>query len=495
MNNWDSLLLYPLLTILIITLYGAFLVHRHLTTKKQWSFIIQHFLFWLALSIILNLNYNFMLFSANINWKNIGILFAVSASFYATIFFIPASWITGLLNRRFWFWLSYLSIIIGIIVALSAPHQQVTFIICALLFGIAIASNSIWYLCFNEVYLYRSNSFLTVSLLFPVVIIANLSGANLLNFVKSIAQNQTLDYYLVFSLMLIFTVISCGLCFNLKEQKAYQGAFNVERLKLAKNFSWWKVGGILVILFFVGLIREFSQGDFYNFLLAQQTWVTYHDLNLVKKYLHLTQELWWIAQIMAGGLLYPIVVKKWGIRNAMMIAFSLWIVYFLLVSFTKVPELWLVGQLLNGFAFAIIFTIIFSLAIVWNYRISRRPVTGYFSALNAFTTFVAQLIQRAISTTHHGLFNNINVDWNLPVVQDDSFNLNNLHLLVMIILMVCLVITLLLMIFVFFTIKHLSGEYFSRENHDFDCRVLAGTIKPAEHLPGVTLSQWIRPDD
>ncbi|AHI57836.1 hypothetical protein P344_02445 [Spiroplasma mirum ATCC 29335] len=84
-----------------------------------------------------------MLFTANINWKNIGILVAISASFYATIFFIPASWITGLLNRRFWFWLSYLSIIIGIIVALSVLHQQVTFIICALLFGIAIASNSI----------------------------------------------------------------------------------------------------------------------------------------------------------------------------------------------------------------------------------------------------------------------------------------------------------------------------------------------------------------
>ena len=267
-----------------------------------------------------------MLFTVNINWKNIGILVAVSASFYATIFFIPASWITGLLNRRFWFWLSY------------------------------------------------------------------------------------------------------------------------------------------------------------------------HNLNLVKKYLNLTQELWWISQIIAGGLLYPLVVKKWGIHKAMMIAFSLRIVYFLLVTFTKIPELWFVGQLLNGLAFSIIFTIIFSLAIVWNYQISCRPVMGCFSALNALTTFIAQLVQRAISTNHWDLFNNINVDWNLPVVQDGSFNLNILHLMVMIILMVYLAITLLLMLFVFLTIKHLSGEYFSRENHNFDCRVLVGEIKPSDHLPGMTLSQWIKPD-
>ncbi|AHF60852.1 hypothetical protein SMM_0409 [Spiroplasma mirum ATCC 29335] len=50
--------------------------------------------------------------------------------------------------------------------------------------------------------------------------------------------------------------------------------------------------------------------------------------------------------------------------------------------------------------------------------------------------------------------------------------------------MVCLAIALLLVLFVFFAIKHLSGEYFSRENHNFDCRVLAGEIKPSDHLPG-----------
>ncbi|WP_169728171.1 hypothetical protein [Spiroplasma mirum] len=116
------------------------------------------------------------------------------------------------------------------------------------------------------------------------MIIANFSGDNLLNFVKSIALNPVLDYYLVFSLMLIFTIVSFGLCFNLKEQKAYQDAFNVGPLKLAKNFSWWKVVGILVILFFVGLIWEFYQCDFYNFLLAQQTWKTYHDLKLIGIY-------------------------------------------------------------------------------------------------------------------------------------------------------------------------------------------------------------------
>ena len=172
MQNWDSLILYPLLTIVVIVLYVLLLVKRHFKTKKQWFFIIQHF-FWLTLSAILNLNYNFILFTANINWKNLGILVGVSASFYATIFFIPASWITGLLNRRFWFWLWYATIILGIILALAIPYNQTIFIICVLCFGIGIASNSIWYLCFNEFYLYCTNLFLTVSLLFPVVIIAN----------------------------------------------------------------------------------------------------------------------------------------------------------------------------------------------------------------------------------------------------------------------------------------------------------------------------------
>ncbi|AHF58194.1 hypothetical protein [Spiroplasma eriocheiris] len=494
MQDWDSLILYPLLTIVVIVLYVLLLVKRHFKTKKQWFFIIQHFFFWLTLSAILNLNYNFILFTANINWKNLGILVGVSASFYATIFFIPASWITGLLTRRFWFWLSYFTIILGIILALAIPHNQTIFIICALCFGIGIASNSIWYLCFNEVYLYRTNSFLTVALLFPVVIIANFTGLNILNFLKSVNKNYEVDYYILFGLILGFILISFVCCFKLKERKEYIGAFNSQQLKLASKFSWWKVSGILVILFFVGVMREFAQGDFYNFLLAQQTWEIYQNLTYINKYLHLTQEFWWIPQIIAGILLYPVIVKKWGIRNTIFGAFTIWIIYFLVVAFTKIPELWITCQLLSVLAFGIIFVILFSLSMVWNYRVSRRPVTGCFSALNALTTFGAQFVQRAISNAQVGPFKNITLNWNLPVVTNDSYDLSHLHNLVMIIFAVCAGVCLLLMVFVFFTIKHISGEYFSRQNYNFARQILAANLTEQEYDQDVSLTEWLRKD-
>ncbi|AHI58534.1 hypothetical protein P344_06135 [Spiroplasma mirum ATCC 29335] len=91
-----------------------------------------------------------------------------------------------------------------------------------------------------------------------------------MNFLKSVNKNYEMDYYILFDLILGFMLISFVCCFKLKERKEYIGAFDRQQLKLASKFSWWKVSGILVILFFVRVIREFLQGDFYNFLLAQQ---------------------------------------------------------------------------------------------------------------------------------------------------------------------------------------------------------------------------------
>ncbi len=96
MNNWDNLFLYPFLIILLMLGYITNLVKKGIKSFYQLVFIIQHFCFWLALSCSLTLNYNFIIFYFAKNINSITLLLVVSTSLYAAIFFIPASWITGL---------------------------------------------------------------------------------------------------------------------------------------------------------------------------------------------------------------------------------------------------------------------------------------------------------------------------------------------------------------------------------------------------------------
>ncbi|WP_424526714.1 hypothetical protein [Spiroplasma endosymbiont of Glossina fuscipes fuscipes] len=86
MNNWDNLLLYPFLTILVMVSYFIGLVKKGAKSFWQWAFIVQHFCFWLALSCALTLNYNFIIFDFTKNIISIAILFAVSTLFYAAVF-------------------------------------------------------------------------------------------------------------------------------------------------------------------------------------------------------------------------------------------------------------------------------------------------------------------------------------------------------------------------------------------------------------------------
>ncbi|WP_425380185.1 hypothetical protein [Spiroplasma endosymbiont of Stenodema calcarata] len=186
MNNWDTLLLYPFLTILVMVGYVIGLVKKGTKSFWQWVFIIQHFCFWLAISCTLTLNYNFIIFDFAKNITSISILLAVSTSFYAVVFFIPGAWITAIIrSRKLWLWISYGLMLFEILLVLILPRNLEAMIICTIAFAFGVSTNSIWYLSFNEVYLYRTNSFLTIALNLPVVFLANMAGANLLMFARN----------------------------------------------------------------------------------------------------------------------------------------------------------------------------------------------------------------------------------------------------------------------------------------------------------------------
>ncbi|WP_231918054.1 hypothetical protein [Spiroplasma sp. TU-14] len=458
----------------------------------QWAFIVQHFCFWLALSCALTLNYNFIIFDFTKNITSIAILFAVSTSFYAAVFFIPGAWITALVrSRKLWLWISYGLMFLGILLVLILPRNWEAMIACTLAFGFGVSTNSIWYLTFNEVYLFRTNPFLTIALNLPVVLLANMAGANFLMFVKNFSQNPLTLHYVIFGTIFSLLIFAMIFCFYLPEIKSNVGAFQPPVLKQLSRFSWWKVIIIFVLLFFVTILRELSQGDFLNLLLAQETWVKYHNKTIVEQYIHSVQEIWWIAQIIGTVLIYHFFVKKVGIKKSLILAFAVWGGYFILTATISVPEVLLGLQLLNGFALGILFGVLFSLAIMWNYRIQNRPVTGCFSALNSLMTFLVQFLIRVFANNHLGIFNNLELNWNLPFVENDAF-LKTLKTTLLFLYLGCAISSFGLIILVCFTAKFISGEYYYPKQVEEKMVELVGMVVPQQVDQKIVLQEYLR---
>ncbi|UZQ29638.1 MAG: hypothetical protein OHM56_10820 [Spiroplasma phoeniceum] len=145
-------------------------------------------------------------------------------------------------------------------------------IICTITFGFGVSTNSLWYLSFNEIYFYRTNPFATVTLNLPIVVVANMTGANVLMFVKNFNNSELIFHYIIFgitTIILIILIFSFAFCFYMPEIKNNIGAFFPKFFKHFSTFSWWKIIFILSLLFFIAILRELSQGDFLNIILAQ----------------------------------------------------------------------------------------------------------------------------------------------------------------------------------------------------------------------------------
>lgn len=92
----------------------------------------------------------------------------------------------------------------GILLVLIFPRNWGTMITCTIALGFGVSTNSRWYLSFNEVYLYRTNLFLTIALNLPVVFLANIAGANFLMFVKNFNQDPFTLHYVFLELFLVY---------------------------------------------------------------------------------------------------------------------------------------------------------------------------------------------------------------------------------------------------------------------------------------------------
>ncbi|WP_425380186.1 hypothetical protein [Spiroplasma endosymbiont of Stenodema calcarata] len=280
-------------------------------------------------------------------------------------------------------------------------------------------------------------------------------------------------------------------CFYLPEIKNNIGAFQTTVLKQLSKFSWWKVIIIFILLFFVGVLRELSQGDFLNLLLAQEVWVKYHSKIMMEQYLHSVQEIWWIAQIIGAALIYYLFVKKIGIKNSLILAFVIWGLYFILVATIWVPGVLLGLQILNGFAVGVLFGILFSLVIMWNYRIRNRPITGCFSALNALMTFLVQFLIRVFANNHLGIFNNLDLNWQLPFVENEFF-LAKIKNVILFLYLGCAFSCFVLVIFVYYTAKFISGEYYNPQQVATKLAELERRVIPPDFDQKIVLQEYLQ---
>lgn len=172
---------------------------------------------------------------------------------------------------------------------------------------------------------------------------------------------------------------------------------------------------------------------------------------------------------------FTIYIRKIGIKNSLILALIIWSLYFVFVAIISIPEVLLICQLLNGFAMISLFGILFSMTMMWNYRIQNRPVTGCFSALNALVTFLAQFLIRVFAHYQVGIFSNLNLDWNLPFVKNDLF-LDSLKQVILYLYLGCAISCLILIAVVFFSAKFISGEYYNPNQVESKITELVGMV-------------------
>ncbi|WP_400248779.1 hypothetical protein [Spiroplasma sp. ald] len=268
------------------------------------------------------------------------------------------------------------------------------------------------------------------------------------------------------------------------------GAFSPKVLKHFSTFSWWKIIVILSLLFFIAILRELNQGDFLNIILAQETWVRYHSKMMVEHYLHLVQEIWWFAQIIGAMSIY-FFIRKIGIKNSLILSLIIWSLYFIFVAIIPIPEVLLICQFLNGFAMIFLFGILFSITMMWNYRIQNQPVTGCFSALNALVTFLIQFLIRVFAHYQVGIFSNLNLDWNLPFIKNDLF-LDSLKQVILYLYLSCAISCFILIVVVFFSIKFISGEYYNRNQFESKLSELVGIVVIHEIDQKIALKKYLQ---
>lgn len=411
-NVWDVYIFYPIIIIALISVYLWMLITKvFISGFEQWAFFIQHFLFWLGLGFVVHFGYEFFnvtTIGSLTNLTIISILLAGSSLFYASLLFIPAALITRKVkSRKIWIYISYGASIPSLILLLAVPNLA-TFIIVAIGIGLGLSCNTIFYLYYNETFLNRLHPCKTVSILTPLAVIASMTSRNFYDVINLNGSSPTMSFQLLTGVALACLLVAMPFSLLMPRLKNRSFGFNASQLKVFEPFKISKLVYIMIFVFVATILKEVSQSDLYRWYIGQLVYEKSKNVSQVNQFLRLNDQLFQFSQVIISVLLASYFLKWFGFKYTFGLALFLWILFFSASAFTHYAEIFIFLQLLNGLAYGIIINLLLSLALVWNPRSKKVPVTAIFSTVNAATSFLIQYASKSVDIKQIGIFKSKN---------------------------------------------------------------------------------------
>ncbi|WP_027063128.1 MFS cation transporter [Mesoplasma seiffertii] len=473
LKNWDLFILNP---ILIILSFAAvwFIWKRENESKKWLYFFIETILVWTVNSFLVKLGIlRFGITNAYSNPVAIALsLFGVSAIF--TMLFKPlATWLTGIVkHRRYWIWASMLSSFIAIILFLIANSSlndvSGLLIVGSIMIGISLASQSLYFLYINEQKYYRIFPIKATFRTAFLIIIGTFFGSYIFNLTNVsqhsvLGNNETVNYLGAGIVCIIFLIVAFGLSFMNKEKSSFVKSFDFDVKDKLEPYNSKILVLLMLSTLFLGLIYGLIQSPIYEFYIVAKVKNSGASAEVALSFVRKYQDFFIGGQLILGYLGYFKIVKKIGYRQSVIglivilafLAFLMTLIhsyYFLLfVSFVA------------GLIFFELFYMWFGLAIMWNYRTERIPVTGLVGASTILGSFIPNIILSICRISGVGVFQNYNSLEALANIENVSEILVTLTRAVILMSSIIFALALAYLAFLTFTINQMLVEYVNVE--------------------------------
>ncbi|AXK51449.1 MFS cation transporter [Spiroplasma alleghenense] len=471
-SYWDLMFLNPILIVAaLISIF--FMLKNEKSELKRKLIYLEIFLFWFTSALILKLLIEKT--QSNNALVNNDILFTITiffgVNFFAIIFKPIATFITGKFKRRrIWYWVANTTLIMAIFFALINSlvlnGDNFAFIYLSfILIGFSLSANTLHYLIVCEQTFYRLNPIGSTITVASIMLFSNFIANYIFNLTMIFNPNHQIE--IIMPIILLTAFIALGISFIHKENSNYVGTFDITIRNELDDFKYTYVIYLSLATFVIVLISEISGGLFFEeylkIILANKK-----ELNSIEIYIRLNQTFYYLPQIFLGYWIYKWVLPQTGYKYHFITNLLVLAIYLSIIAFIDNPLIIIIFQFLITLAIAQIFYGLFALAVMWNYRVSNFPVTGFVASSGFLATYISEGTFQSMKRNKVWIFNydsditSLVANENLQEIKDNYYAAWNITISILV--SCCL----LLIIIIYFTIDKVLSNYVDVKQANID---------------------------
>lgn len=425
MNNWDMLLLMPIILFLTIGVL-VFIVFKEKIRGKTLLYLIEISLFWLLLGFMFyaTLGYSFQIFEKEELVKK-NSAFLTGTLFIGLIYMVGkplAVFLTTIIkSRKVWIIGSYLLALVWFIIYMALGLNVVTTILLWTTLLLVASASTVQILAINEQYFYKINTFPLVWTLLSFCSYFILTAyfafqVHTLYFLKQ----RFLVPILMVIILLVILVLACWR----KENRANTGAFEdviIEQLPKIKTKTLLALYGLAFVVTLGWILANTTYTKLLIFTNLEANGFSKATIQL----LYRVSSIWFLIPIVWFSYsLNKFILNLIGQKNLIFIAMFLLFTTYGTMAFVKNGIALIIFNLIANFMFAQVFFSLFSFAFFWTYRTKANPVLGIFWTVSFFAIFLVKLVEGFLQIKEIGVLKDVELNGGYIIT---TMNLNLLQ--------------------------------------------------------------------